>query len=165
MNRRRLAEWSWLMVSLAGARARPTRPARAYPILPAAAHVALTVGRGHAHMFWMGRVLRSLAAVVATVALVAMLPVPCGCAPERRAPAQAAGHECCAPPAGVSSNDHGCCDGHHDGEANLLTPGSVPVPSLSDVAVVRVEQVARLDTASHGSILLSPSPPPAVLRI
>jgi hypothetical protein len=114
-------------------------------------------------MFWMGRVLQSLAAVVATVALVAMLPAPCPCPEEAAAPRS--GHECCAPPAGVRSNDHGCCDGHHDGEANLLTPGSVPVPSLSEVAVVRVERVARLDTASRGSIVLSPSPPPAVLRI
>lgn len=114
-------------------------------------------------MFWMGRVLRSLAAVVAAVALVAMLPAPCPCPEEAAAPAR--GHECCAPPAGVRSNDHGCCDEHHDGEADLLTPGSVPVPSLSEVAVVRVEPVARLDTASRGSTVLFPSPPPAVLRI
>jgi hypothetical protein len=111
----------------------------------------------------MRRALRSFAAVLAAVALVAMLPAPCLCPEEAAAPARV--HECCAPPAGVSSNDHGCCDEHDDGEADLLTPGPVPVPSLSEVAAVRVELVARLETASRGSIVLSPSPPPAVLRI
>ena len=164
MNRRRLAEWSWLMVSPAGARARPTRPARAYPILPAAAHAALTVGPGHAHMFWMGRVLRSLAAVVATVALVAMLPVPCGCAPERRAPAQAAGHECCAPPVGVSAEDGGCCN-EAPASAEAVPISGVVASTLVAVSVLPAALPSGPAEPPRPSIVPAPSPPPTVLRI
>ena len=58
----------------------------------------------------MGRTLRTLAAVLAGLALVAALPAPCGCAPERSASRHADEHACCAPPAGVSAADTGCCD-------------------------------------------------------
>ena len=58
----------------------------------------------------MRRTIRALAAVLAGLALVAALPAPCGCAPERSASKHADEHACCAPPAGVSAADRGCCD-------------------------------------------------------
>jgi hypothetical protein len=114
-------------------------------------------------MVTMGRELRSLAAVLAIVALVAMLPAPCPCPEESTAPPR--GHECCAPPAGLSASEHGCCVEHEGAEADLLTPGPVAMPLLGEVAVVRTEPVARLEGTPRGSALPWPSPPPPVLRI
>jgi hypothetical protein len=111
----------------------------------------------------MGRVLRSLAAVLAGLALVAMLPVPCPCPEEASAPSSE--HACCAPPTGVSASDHGCCDTRDRAEADLLTPGPASPPSPTEVAVVRVEPVARLEAVPRGSVVPSVTPPPTVLRI
>ena len=111
----------------------------------------------------MRHTLRRLAAVLAGLALVATLPAPCPCPEETAGPRS--GHECCAPPTGVSSTDHGCCDQHGDAVTDLLTPGPAPAPSPSGIAVVRVAPVARLASGPHSSFVLSPSPPPAVLRI
>jgi hypothetical protein len=113
-------------------------------------------------MVTMGRAFRSLAAILAIGALVAMLPAPCPCPEESTAPPR--GHECCAPPAGVSASAHGCCDAQAVA-SDVLTPGPVPVPTLSELAVFRVEPVARFQEASRRSVLASPSPPPPVLRI
>jgi len=84
--------------------------------------------------------------------------------PEEAA-APRSGHECCAPPTGVSSSDRGCCDEHDGAEADLLRSAPVPMPSLSEFAVVRVEPVARPERAPRRSVVLSPAPAPAVLRI
>ena len=70
----------------------------------------LTAARRRASMKGMRRTLRTLAAVLAGLALVAALPAPCGCAPERSASKHADEHACCAPPAGVSAADRTCCD-------------------------------------------------------
>jgi hypothetical protein len=113
-------------------------------------------------MVSMRPVLRRFAAVLATLALVAMLPAPCPCPEEAAAPAR--GHRCCAPPTGVSSIDLGCCD-EHATEADLLTPGPAPMPSPSEVAVARTETVARLEAVPHRSLVVAPSPPPAILRL
>ncbi len=113
-------------------------------------------------MVGMGHVLRSSAAVLAGLALLAMLPAPCPCPEEAAAPRGA--HACCAPPVGVSADDHGCCDDPGTAEADLQAPGPVPMPSLSEVAVARVE-LARFATALRGPVSLAPSPPPLVLRI
>jgi len=109
----------------------------------------------------VGRTLRSFAAVLAGLALAAMVPT-CPC-PET---APAAGeHACCTPPTGVSATDHGCCGGPARTPTDLLTPGPVPVPAPAAVAVLRVEPAVRLDLSQCGSVLTSPSPPPAILRI
>jgi hypothetical protein len=111
----------------------------------------------------MGRVLRSCAAVLAGLALVAMLPVPCPCPdPAAAAPTE---HACCAPPAGISASDHGCCDAHGHAAADLLTTAPVPAAPPPGVAVARLEAVVRLVAAPHGFTVPSPSPPPAILRI
>lgn len=110
----------------------------------------------------MGRVLRSAAAVLAGLALVAMLPAPCPCPEEAAAPRSA--HACCAPRTGVSANEHGCCDDSGTGEADLQAPGPVPLPSPGEAAVRRVE-LALFATAPRSPAFLAPSPPPLVLRI
>jgi hypothetical protein len=113
-------------------------------------------------MWWMGRVPRSLAAALAIFALVAMLPAPCPCPEETAAPAR--GHECCAPPAGVSSNEHGCCD-EPAAEADVLTPAPGPAPSLGETPVARVVPVARLQAGPRRPVVAVPSPPPSILRL
>ena len=60
---------------------------------------------------------------------------------------------------------NGCCDTRDHAEADLLTPGPAPPPSPTEVAVVRVEPVARLEAVPRGSVVPSVSPPPTVLRI
>ena len=100
---------------------------------------------------------------MAVLALVAMLPAPCPCPAEAAAPAR--GHECCAPPTGVSASDHGCCAGHAVA-ADVLTPAPVAAPLPLAVAVVHRGPVARLEAAPRaGPPSLAPSPPPAILRL
>ena len=65
----------------------------------------LTPEERRAFMKTMRCTLRTLAAVLAGLALVAALPAPCGCAPQRTAPGHADEHACCAPRAGVSAAD------------------------------------------------------------
>lgn len=110
----------------------------------------------------VGRALRSFAAVLAGLALAATVPT-CPCA-ERAVPAPGE-HACCAPPTGVSAAGHGCCGGPARSQTELLTPGPVSAPVPAALAVLRVEPVVRLDSPPHGSVLSSPSPPPAILRI
>jgi hypothetical protein len=112
----------------------------------------------------MGRTCRSFAAVLAGLALVAALPAPCGCAPEREAPSQAAGHECCAPPAGVAAADGGCCN-----EAPASAE-AVPSSEVAASAPVAVSGLSAATTAGPAepprpSIAPAASPPPTVLRI
>ncbi len=66
---------------------------------------------------------------------------------------------------GVRAADHGCCDSHGRTPSDLLTTGSPPAPASAGVAVVRAEPVVRPDSHPHGSVLSSPSPPFAILRI
>ncbi len=110
----------------------------------------------------VGRSLRSFAAVLAGLALLAMVPT-CPC-PERTAPPSSE-HACCVPPTGVSAAGHGCCDGPARAQTGILTPGAAPAPVPAAVAVLRLEPLVRLDPLPHGSVLTSPSPPPAILRI
>jgi len=110
----------------------------------------------------VGRALRSFAAVLAGLALVAMLPT-CPC-PERPVSAPAE-HACCAPPVGVSATGHGCCDGQGRTQSDLLMPGHPAPPVPAGVAVARLEPTVRLAAVPHGCVLSSPSSPPAILRI
>jgi hypothetical protein len=91
-----------------------------------------------------------------------MLPAPCRCPEEAAAPRS--GHECCAPPIGVSSNGHGCCD-EHAAATDILVPGPAAVPSPAGVTVVRLESVAHFEASPRGSVVPAPSPPPVILRL
>jgi hypothetical protein len=113
-------------------------------------------------MVSMGRVFRSLATVLAVVAIAATLPAPCPCPANAAAPR--GGHECCAPPIGVSSDDHGCCDEHADA-ADLLVPGPAAAPLPVDATVVLQDPLAPLEAAPRRPVVLAPSPPPAILRL
>ncbi|HXK10144.1 MAG TPA: hypothetical protein VMT70_10900 [Vicinamibacteria bacterium] len=114
-------------------------------------------------MVTMGRLPRGLAAVLATVALGAMMPAPCAC-PERAAPPPGE-HACCPPPVGLSSSAPSCCDDHATA-IDVLVPGPAAAMAPVAVAVVRLEPVPRQDAGRpHRSAFLTPSPPPAVLRI
>ena len=112
----------------------------------------------------MGRTIRTLAAVLAGVALVAALPAPCGCAPERSASKHAGEHACCVPPAGMSSADPTCCDespAAADAAPSPVGPAAVPVP----VAALRVEAPSALLAIARPAVTSAFSPPPTVLRI
>jgi hypothetical protein len=111
----------------------------------------------------MTRGVRTLAAVVAGLALVAVLPAPCGCAPQRSSPA--GGHGCCAPPTGVSASTRGCCD-----ETPELAPAivsSTGVATHAPVALAAPPAALPADPAERPrpSIVPAASPPPAILRI
>jgi hypothetical protein len=110
----------------------------------------------------MGRPLRSLAAVVAGLALLAMRPAPCPCPGDASAPAR--GHECCAPPTGVSASDHACCAGRTV-EADVATPTPVAAPLPLLLGPVRPEPVACLEPGPRPYRVLAPSPPPSILRL
>jgi hypothetical protein len=108
--------------------------------------------------------LRTLAAVLAGLALVAVLPAPCACPPETDA-SRAADHSCCAPPVGVSADDHGCCD--EDASVTEAVPSpagaDAAVPSLAALRTAAVPATARV---FGRSAVPAPSPPiPLVLRI
>jgi hypothetical protein len=112
----------------------------------------------------MGRPLRTLAAVLACVALVAALPAPCDCAP--REPGHPDAHACCVPPTGVSPADKGCCD---EAPADAQ---AVPAPPAGADLVVAVAPALLASLAPRpGRLCARPSgfaaasPPPTVLRI
>lgn len=113
----------------------------------------------------MGRLLRTLAAVLAGVALVAALPAPCGCAPERSASKHADEHACCAPPAGVSAADDGCCDEAPDLAEALLSPAASADAAPRPVATRLVAASPVLQAHGRPTVPLTPSPPPSILRI
>ncbi len=101
--------------------------------------------------------------MLAGLALVAALPAPCGCAPERSASKHADEHACCVPPAGVSAADRTCCDESPvvaDAAPSPVGPATAPVL----VATLRVEPSALLVPA-RPAVTPAFSPPPAVLRI
>ncbi len=105
--------------------------------------------------------LRTLAAVLAGLALVAVLPAPCACPPERDA-SRAADHSCCAPPVGVSADDHGCCD------EDASVTEAVPSPSGADAAV---PSLAAMQTAAVPATARAfgrpavPAPSPPILLV
>jgi hypothetical protein len=112
----------------------------------------------------MGRTIRTLAAVLAGLALVAALPAPCGCVPERSASKHADEHACCAPPVGVSAADRGCCDESPviaDAAPSPVGPATAPVL----VAALRVEAPSALLALARPAVTPAFSPPPTVLRI
>jgi hypothetical protein len=102
------------------------------------------------------------AALLASLALLATLPAPCGCLPE---PAAAAEHACCAPPAGFQPADPGCCT------ALDVAPDPVTAASVGKAAVAPEfsvnEWVAPLAVAVHDRGQASPGPaasPPLTVR-
>ena len=109
--------------------------------------------------------LRTLAAVLAGVALVAALPAPCGCATERSASPHADEHACCAPPAGVSAADDGCCEEAPDLAEALLSPAASADAAARAVATLPVALSSVLQALGRPAIPLAPSPPPTILRI
>ena len=112
----------------------------------------------------MGRTIRTFAAVLAGLALVAALPAPCGCVPERSASKHADEHACCVPPVGVSAADRGCCDESPviaDAAPSPVGPATAPVL----VAALRVEAPSALLVLARPAVTAAFSPPPAVLRI
>ena len=124
----------------------------------------LTRSRRRALLRAMGRTIRTLAAVLAGLALVAALPAPCSCAPERSASRHAGEHACCAPPAGVSDADRACCDESPvvaDAAPSPVGPATVPVT----LAVLRLEASSPLLALARPAVTPALSPPPTVLRI
>jgi hypothetical protein len=122
----------------------------------------LTVPRHRGSMKGMPPVLRTLAAVLAVAALVAALPAPCGCAPE---PTRESGHACCASRAGVSLDDHACCDdaGHLD---EAVPPSATPLVGATEEAGPAFSAPApAARPPARRAVPAAPSPPPAVLRI
>lgn len=113
----------------------------------------------------MGGTLRTLAAVLAGVALVAALPAPCGCAPQRSASQHADEHDCCAPPAGVSAADDGCCDEAPDLAEALLSPAASADAAPRAVATRPVAAPSVLQAPGRPAVPLAPPPPPTILRI
>jgi hypothetical protein len=113
----------------------------------------------------MTRAVRTLAAVLAALALVAALPAACGCTPARVASEHADAHACCAPPTGVSAAARGCCD-----EAPAAA-AAVPLPTgpaaVAPVATVLLGAEASSTHRMLGrlSVFSAVSPPPTVLRI
>jgi hypothetical protein len=112
----------------------------------------------------MGRSLRTLAAVLAGLALAAALPAPCDCLPERAAPGSG-GHECCAPPVGVSAADGGCCDEVPELAEALLSSAAAADAAPLALATVPVATPTALRSFARPAVPLAPSPPPTILRI
>jgi hypothetical protein len=127
--------------------------------------LGLTPPRRRASMKAMRRTLRTFAAVLAGLALLAALPAPCGCAPERPASRHADEHACCAPPLGVRAAGHGCC-GETPAAADAV-PSPVGPAAVAPVVTVLLgaatpsvhRALARL------SVFSASSPPLTVLRI
>jgi hypothetical protein len=110
----------------------------------------------------MRRRLRTLAAVLAGLALVAALPAPCDCLPERAAPAGNR-HECCVPPAGVSAADQGCCDESPE-LAEAQSSPAAPADA-APLALATLPVAARSALRAFVRAAAAPLPPPTVLRI
>ena len=111
------------------------------------------------------RTLRTLAAVLAGLALVAALPAPCGCAPAGTTSRHASEHDCCAPPTGVSAAPRGCCDDAPAAAAAVSSPAGAaavaPVATLPPGA----EASSALPRPARLSAFSALSPPLTVLRI
>ena len=126
---------------------------------------SLTHPRHRASMKAMGRTLRTLAAVLAGLALVAALPAPCGCAPESAASKPADEHACCVPPAGVRAAGESCCGESPDFAEALPSPAAPADAAPLALATSPVAAPTPLRAFTRPSVPLAPSPPPTVLRI
>lgn len=112
------------------------------------------------------KALRTLAAVAVALALLASAPVRCPCADPPTNPAAADGHDCCAPPTGVSAVGPGCCAPDAAALPDGLLAGTaagVPGPALADSVLASAAFAPAVRLASRPS-RLAPSPP-AILRI
>jgi hypothetical protein len=116
-------------------------------------------------MVSMTRALRTLAAVLTGLALVAALPALCGCTAERTPARHAEEHACCAPPTGVSAAARGCCNGTADLATALAPSTSVATPAPVAVAALRAALPSGPVALPRPSIVPAASPPPAILRI
>ena len=104
----------------------------------------------------------TVSALLASLALLATLPAPCGCLPE---PVATAEHSCCAPPAGLRPADPGCC------ATADVTPDTVAAPSSVTPAVAPAFVVVAWVTPPASAVLdrgqASPGPaisPPLTVR-
>jgi len=103
----------------------------------------------------------TVSALLASLALLATLPAPCGCLPE---PVATAEHSCCAPPAGLRPADPGCC------ATADVTPDTVAAPSVTPAVAAAFVVVAWV-TPPASAVLdrgqASPGPaisPPLTVR-
>jgi hypothetical protein len=106
----------------------------------------------------------TVSALLASLALLATLPAPCGCLPE---PATTAEHSCCAPPPGLRPADPGCCATADVAAHNVAAPASATpavAPGFVVVAWVTPPATAVLDRgqASPGPAI---APPLTVRRL
>jgi len=97
----------------------------------------------------------TVSALLASLALVATLPAPCGCLLE---PVATSDHACCAPPAGVRPAGPGCC------AAADVAPDAVTAPSPVTPAVAPAFVVVAWVTPPATPVLDrgQPSPGPAI---
>jgi hypothetical protein len=92
----------------------------------------------------------TLSAVLAALALVATLPVPCACLPE---PVLAGGHGCCPSEASVRSAEPGCC-----AAATPAPDTTAATPTMASAATVAV-------TPALVAVVFSmPATPPRIER-
>jgi hypothetical protein len=123
----------------------------------------LTAIRRRASMEPMGRMLRTLAALAAGLAVVVALPAPCSCSPG--AEPEHAQHSCCAPPTGVRASDHACCGAQ---SAVVDRASAPPAPDSPPLAVAAPTPGSRSLGARRPTppiSVLAPSPPLTSLRI
>jgi hypothetical protein len=102
---------------------------------------------------------------LACLALVAALPAPCACAPERSASQQADEHACCAPPVGVCAADDGCSDESPELAEALVSPAASAHAAPLAAATLPVTVPSLLRAIPRPAFPAAPSPPPAILRI
>jgi hypothetical protein len=97
----------------------------------------------------------TVSAFLASLALVATLPAPCGCLPERVA---AADHSCCASPPGLRPAALGCC------ATVVVAPDAVAAPSSLTPAVAPAFVVVAWVTPPATPVLArdQASPAPAI---
>jgi hypothetical protein len=103
----------------------------------------------------------TVSALLASLALLATLPAPCGCLPE---PVAAAEHACCEPPAGIRPDAPGCCAVADVAPDTATAPSVTPAvaPALVVFAWATPPAVPVLDRG-----LASPAPaasPPLTVR-
>jgi len=107
----------------------------------------------------------TVAALLAGLALVATLPVPCTCLPE---PAKVQDHGCCAPGPGFRTANLGCCTA--TAEPAPDTPATTPavspaiVPTFAAVAVVMTSTASSTERACESPDSLH-SPPLTARRV
>jgi len=107
----------------------------------------------------------TVAALLAGLALVATLPVPCACLPE---PVKVEDHGCCAPRAGWRTADLGCCTAVAEPtpDTPATTPAAAPavVPTLVAVACL-MPSASPSEERAPGSPDPLHSPPLTVRRL